>query len=59
LFYQHIFLFIFFSEKENEPKEIAPVMLFPVLLKAVGRCETRYAQTVTVPSSTASVMPGA
>jgi hypothetical protein len=26
LFYQQISLFIFFSEKENEPKEIAPAM---------------------------------
>jgi len=46
-------LFIFFYEKENEPKEIAPAMRLPARLKAVGRCETRCAQTVTAPFSTA------
>jgi len=59
LFYQWFALFIFFCEKENEPKEIAPVMLFPARLKALGRCETRCAQTVTAPLSTAFVMLGA
>jgi len=62
LFYQHISLFIFFSEKENEPKEIAlpcGPSGCPVLLKTVGRCETRYVQTVTAPFSTAFAMLGA
>ncbi len=65
-------VFIFFCEKENEPKEIAPCYVTrqkalagaPVLLASVGVCETRppeerwRPQTVTASIPTDPVMLG-